>query len=330
MKDLKILVVGCGSIGERHIKNLLSLGIKKLSAYDSDAKRLKYVGEKYGVEIEKNLESALAKKPDGALICTPPVNHVPLARQALHAGANVFIEKPLSHSMDGVDEIIEEAEKKGLIISVGYNFRFHPGMRLVKKIIESGEIGKVMFGRAQAEQYLPDWRPWQDYRKSYTARKEMGGGIILDGSHEIDYMRWLLGNVNEVFCFAGKLSPLEINVEDTASILMKHEKNKLSNVHIDFVRRDYSRMCEIVGEEGTVVWSFPAGSVRVFLAKNKKWRNVYRGCDWNRMYVEEMRHFIKCLEGKDRPEVNGEEGKMTLEIALAAKLSAKTGRVVRV
>jgi predicted dehydrogenase len=232
--------------------------------------------------------------------------------------------------MDGVDEIVKTAKRRGLVLAVGYNFRFHPGMRKVKERLESGLIGRVMWGRAIVGQYLPDWRPWQDYRKSYTARREMGGGIILDGSHELDYMRWLMGEVNSVLCFAGKLSSLEVNVEDSADILMRHEGGRVSNVHMDFIRRDYFRVCEIVGEEGTVRWSFPSGTVELYSARTKRWRMVYTGCDPNEMYVREMRCFIRCIQGKEAPLVDGEEGRKTLEVALAAKKSAASGRTVKV
>jgi predicted dehydrogenase len=326
---MRFLVVGCGSIGERHVRNLISLGERDILVHDSDRKRMEEIRRKYGVDVRRELGPSL-DEVDALLVCTPPVTHVPLAKMALDAGLNVFVEKPLSHTMDGVDEIVKTAKRRGLVLAVGYNFRFHPGMRKVKEKLESGLIGRVMWGRAIVGQYLPDWRPWQDYRKSYTARRGMGGGIILDGSHELDYMRWLMGEVNSVLCFAGKLSSLEVNVEDSADILMRHEGGRVSNVHMDFIRRDYLRVCEIVGEEGTVRWSFPSGTVELYSARTKRWRMVYAGCDPNEMYVREMRCFIRCIQGKKAPLVDGEEGRKTLKVALAAKKSAASGRTVKV
>jgi len=327
---MRFLVIGCGSIGKRHVRNLIRLGERHILVHDSSRKRMMLVQKKYGVEARLELDSALEEELDAALVCTPPVTHVPLARRALDAGLNVFVEKPISHTMEGVVDIIKAAKRKGLVLAVGYNFRFHPGMRMVKEMLEGGSIGGVMWGRATVGQYLPDWRPWQDYRKSYTARREMGGGIILDGSHEIDYMRWLIGEVGSVTCFAGRLSSLEVDVEDSADILMRHGGGEMSNVHMDFIRRDYFRECEVVGEDGTVRWSFPSGTVRMYSAKTRKWRTVYRGCDPNEMYVGEMRHFIRCVQGKEIPLVSGEEGMRTLAVALAAKRSAASGRAVRV
>ncbi len=327
---MKILVIGCGSIGYRHIKNLRSLGIRDIRACDIDAKKLGKIKRELRIRVFRNINSALEEKPDAALVCTPPATHVQIAKELLEKEIHVFIEKPLSHSLKGVNKLISQAKKKNLIISVGYNFRFHPGLRKIKTILTTGKLGRILWGRAIFGQYLPDWRPNQDYKKSYTAIRSKGGGIILDGSHEIDYMRWLLGEVKYVCCVARKLSSLKVNVEDTADVLMQHRDKKISNIHIDFVRRDYFRECEIVGENGSIRWSFPRGNVDMYLAKKRKWFQIYPGCGWNKMYVEEIKHFIKCLQGKEIPIVDAMEGKKTLETVLAAKKSAKMKRAVKV
>ena len=326
---MRFLVIGCGSIGERHVRNLLTIGEKHILVYDSNKKRMEAVRKNYGVRTTHELEPVFQEKLDAALVCTPPATHVFLVKMALDAELNVFVEKPISHTMSGVDDIIKTANKKGLVLTVGYNFRSHPGMKKMKETLESGSIGRVMWGRAIMGQYLPDWRPWQDYRKSYTAKRDMGGGIILDGSHEIDYMRWLMGEVKSVACFAGRLSSLGVDVEDSADILMRHENGGMSNIHMDFIRRDYFRICEIVGEEGTIRWSFPSGVVELYSARDRKWRTIYQGCDTNVMYVEEIRQFIRCVKEKETPLVSGEEGKRTLEVALAAKRSAASGKTVK-
>jgi predicted dehydrogenase len=326
---MRMLVVGCGSIGERHIRNLKGLSVGEIIACDIDKKRLSVIGKKYRVQTCADLPRALSQDIDAALVCTPPNTHIPIALKVIEHGAHVFIEKPLSNSLKGVDELIKRAKNKKLIVFVGYNFRFHPGLMLVKKMLDRGEVGKILSARAEVGQYLPDWRPWQDYRQSYTARKELGGGIILDGSHELDYMRWLLGEVKEVSCFASKLSHLEVDVEDTAEVLLKFRSGAIANAHLDFIRRDYSRNCELIGEKGTIVWGYPERLVKVYSAHNKRWRVIKIGGDPNDMYVEEMKRFFRCVQGKEKPLVSGEEGKRTLEIALAAKRSAKTGKTVR-
>ena len=328
---MKILVVGCGSIGERHIRNLKRLSVDKIIACDTNPERLALMKGKYGIiqETYTELQEAMDQGIDAVLICTPPSTHVPLALKAIDYNAHVFIEKTMSNSVDGVDELIKRASKNGLIICVGYNFRFHQGLKLVKDKVDGEEIGKIFFARAEFGQYLPDWRPWQDYRQSYTAKKDLGGGIILDGSHEIDYMRWLLGEVEEIFCFAGKISNLEVETEDVAEILLKLKSGAIGEIHLDFVRPGYSRTCELIGEEGVIVWDYSGKLVRIYSSKTKKWNIFNIDVDTNDMYIEEMKNFINSVSGNEKTLIDGNEGRKTLQLALAAKESAKSGKVVK-
>jgi predicted dehydrogenase len=325
---VRILVIGCGSIGERHIRNLKAISVGDIIACDTDRKRLSAIGKKHKIQMCTDLGRALSKNVDAALVCTPPSTHIPIARKVVKHGAHVFIEKPLSNSLKGTRELIELAKKKKSVVFVGYNLRFHPGLNLVKKILDRGEVGKILFARAEFGQYLPDWRPWQDYRRSYAAKRKLGGGIILDGSHELDYIRWLLGEVEGVSCVAGKVSRLEVDVEDTAEITLKLRSGAIVGIHLDFVRRDYTRNCELIGDRGSIVWSYSEALVKVYSARNKKWRVIEVGSDPNEMYVQEVEHFLRCVRGEEKPLIDGKEGKKTLEIALAAKKSAETGKVI--
>jgi len=322
-----ILVVGCGSIGERHIRNLQSLFAGEILVHDTDIKRLAFIKEKYQVRTYANLDDALKRHVDAFIIAVPPALHIPFALKGVEHGAHLFIEKPISHKLEGVDTLLEQAKTKGLVVFVGYNFRFHPGLRLVKELLDDGKIGKVLSARMEAGQYLPDWHPWQDYREMYTVRKEIGGGIILDSSHELDYTRWLLGEVREVCCFAGKLSSLEVETEDTAEIILKFESGAIAGVHLDFVQRGYSRSCKLIGEEGTIIWDYPGKKVSIFTAKTSHWEEIKVETEPNDMYLEEMRHFINCINGEERPEADGATAKRVLEIALAAKESAQHGKI---
>ncbi|MGC2818707.1 MAG: Gfo/Idh/MocA family oxidoreductase, partial [Candidatus Sulfotelmatobacter sp.] len=163
------LIVGAGSIGRRHISNLRKLGLSKLAACDPHPERLEYVANEFQVECFPTIEVGLDKFPaDAVLVCSPPAGHVAQAMQALQAGAHVFIEKPLSDRMDGVEELKEEAAKRGAVVQVGYNLRFHPAIQKLKELVEARAVGKILWAHVEAGSYLPDWRPWQDYRKSYT------------------------------------------------------------------------------------------------------------------------------------------------------------------
>lgn len=326
---MKFLVIGCGSVGRRHIKNLKSLG-EEVFASDISEENRKWVEENLQIKTFESAEDALREKPNAVLVCTPPNTHISLALLALKKKAHVFIEKPLSHELKGVDKLINIANKKGLKLAVGYNLRFNKSLLKVKELFSSGIIGKVLSARILFGQYLPSWRPWQDYRKSYTASKSMGGGIILDGSHELDYARWLFGEAVELSCTAEKVSSLEVETEDVAEINIKFKSGTLVNVHLDFIRQDYARNCEIVGEKGTIRWDYTKGTVELYLAEIKQTEKFELAQDPNEMYLDEIKHFIFCIKNSKEPLVTADEGKHSLVLALKAKESAEKKKTVKV
>lgn len=325
-----ILVVGCGSIGKRHIRNLKALKVGEIIVHDAKPDRCREAEEQFGIKTFSSLDEALAQKPDVALICTPTSLHISPALSAARSGCHLFIEKPLSHSLDDVHELLEIVAQKSLTTLVGCNMRFHPGIVKTKRLLESNTIGKVVCARVQAGQYLPDWHPWEDYRQGYSARESLGGGVILDGIHEIDYITWFLGEVSQVFCFSGKLSSLEIDTEDTAEILLQFRSGAIAEVHLDYIQRFYGRSCQIIGEEGTILWDFNERRVKSCSSGSRTWQVFPDRPDYdiNEMYEDEMKHFVQCVEGKAKPIQDINSGKEVLEIALAAKQSAKTGKAV--
>lgn len=329
---MNILVIGCGSIGERHIRNLRSTYPDfRILATDVSKERLSLMEKQYHVKACKDVGEAFRSKIDAVLVCTPPALHVPVALNAVENKAHVFIEKPLSNSVEGIDKLLQKANSAGLVIFVGYVFRFHPGLKLVKRILGSGELGQVLLAHAEYGQYLPDWRPWQDYKQSYTAKKDLGGGIILDSSHEIDYLRWLVGDVDRVSAFAGKLSELEVETEDAAGILLRFNQGSIGMIRADFVRRDYSRSCELICQKGTIKWNYQEDVVKVYRHARKAWEEQNNLMpDKNEMYISEMKQFVACVLGKEKPLIDGADGLQTLKVALAVKKSVDNGTVVRV
>ena len=311
------------------MRNLRTLGYRRIGAADPDASRLEPVVGELGVLPFSDFGEALEHVcPDVVLICTPPALHLPQALAAVRSGAHVFVEKPLSHSREGVDELIREATERDRTLQVGYNWRFDPGVQKVKALVEQGAIGRIIWARAEFGQYLPDWRPWQDYRLSYTATHSKGGGIILEGSHEIDYMSWFFGEVAEISCVAGVLSDLEVDAEDTASMILRFASGCIGEIHLDFVQRTPSRCCKVVGTEGTIIWDKTDSSVRVFTAQDGQWERIDVCCDINDMYMAEMKSFFACLDGAQQPVVGAEDARRALEIATAARRSACTNGVV--
>lgn len=324
-----VAVIGCGSIGKRHIYNLVSLGVQDVLAYDKDPERLAIAAAECEIDKISSFSEVLSAKPDAVVVCTPTSLHVPIALEAARGGAHLFIEKPVSHNCDGLDELLAEVKKQKLVTMIGSNFKFHPSFLKMKEILLSGVLGKVLSARCQFGQYLPDWHPWEDYRRTYSARSELGGGILLD-SHEFDYMAWFLGKVDQVFCLLGKLSDLEIDTEDTAAIILRFKSGTIGEMHLDYSQRTYQRNYEFFGEHGTLQWDFGDRRVWLYSAKGKKWEvfEEPRNYDLNEMYVKEMRHFIDCIQSGTKPVTDLGSGCEVLKAIMAAKVSAKQGQIV--
>lgn len=323
-----VLVVGCGSIGHRHTRNLRGLGVNEIIAYDAIPARSERLANEQGVKTVRDLSEL--KTVYAAFICAPPSFHVTTALTALELGAHLFIEKPISDTLDGVDRLLERAESLKRSIMVGFNLRFHPCLQHIKAQLEEGVIGRALGMRIQFGQYLPDWHPWEDYRKGYSANRELGGGVILDRVHELDYARWFLGEVCEVTCVAGKLSQLEIDTEDFAEVLLKFASGAVAEIHLDYIQRPYASSCQIIGEGGTILWDYGARHVRCFSAPTGTWQEwpEPRGFDINQTYADEVRTFLEVLEGQCIPPVDGHEGRRISQLALAAKQSAAEGRTI--
>jgi predicted dehydrogenase len=319
LADHRVLVAGCGSIGRRHLRNLRALGVKQLAACDPDAGRAGAAAEETGAAAFASLGEGLAAvRPDAVLICTPPVLHVSQARAAVSAGAHVFVEKPLSDSLEGLDELAAALRASKRICQVGYNLRFDAGLRRLRDVVAEGRIGRVLWARAEYGQFLPDWRPGRDYRETYSARKGQGGGVLLDVSHELDSMLWILGRPTAMTWLAGRVSRLDVDVDDCATVLLRFESGAQADVHVDFVQRAYSRTCKVAGELGTVEWHFADREVRTFDAARNAWETWAYGGEANDMYVAELRHFLECVESGSEPDVDLAQGRRVLEIALRA------------
>ncbi|MBI4632662.1 MAG: Gfo/Idh/MocA family oxidoreductase [Deltaproteobacteria bacterium] len=328
----RFLVIGCGSIGKRHIGNLIMLNEKDIVAFDTRADRRQEVKSRFGVEVLNNVADAWSSHPDVAVITAPTSMHVSLATQAADLGCHMFIEKPLSHNRDGLENLLAVVRSKNLITLVGSNMRFHPGLKQIKKMLDDRAIGRIVAMRVEFGQYLPDWHSQEDYRQGYSARAELGGGVILDAIHEFDYIRWMLGEIDTVACISGKLSDLEINTEDTAAILLRFSSGAIGEIHLDYVQRAYSRTCHIIGEDGTIRWDYKTGEIAWYSAESRDWKSYHNPPDWepNHMYLDELRHFLRCRNGEEEPCLDVFQAAQVLRVALAAKESAKTERFMNV
>lgn len=326
---MNFLVVGCGSIGQRHIRNLIALG-HKVCGCEKNRRKSAMVSEKYNINIYKNLKDALSQRYNAAFICTPTREHIPNSIEIAKRDIHLFIEKPLSNSLSGVDKLLRLVKNKNLITLVGCNIRFFPTFIMAKKLIEDGKIGEVLSVKVEFGFYLPYWHPYEDYRKSYSANKSLGGGVILDDIHEIDSLVWLFGDVKEIFCFTGKLSNLEIDTEDIAEIFLKFKSGLIAQIHLDYLQRTYRRYYEFIGEKGVIVWNYVKQSVELYSKKTNEWRVYQEDINTNRekMFIDEVKHFINCIKGKENSVNDILFAKKTLEVALACYESAQKKEIV--
>lgn len=326
---MRIAIIGCGSIGLRHTENLLKLGYRKIVVCDPRAERRRIVTERFGLTAVATTAQAFRERVDVAFITSPTHLHLAQARKALRRGAHVFIEKPLAHVVDRrVYQLLAEARRSRRKIFVAVNMRFHPGLRLLKRLLDRGAIGAVRSARVEAGYWLPDWHPGKDYRRWYMAKRSLGGGALLDGIHEIDYLCWLLGDPVDVMAVAERVSDLDINTEDVGELLLRFRSGAVGNVHVDYLQRAYARSCRLIGARGTLTWAFTQHAVRWYSARTKRWRTFrYPKGNLNAMYVEELKHFFRLLRSRAR--LDGREGLRALQVAEAARQSARTGRRVR-
>lgn len=309
----RILVLGCGSIGRRHLNNLRVLWDGQLLAYDPHFERLQKVAQETGAVACSSIEEGLDQKPQAVLICTPPHLHLALARQALEAGAHLFIEKPISHTVEGVTELLEAARLRSRIVQVGYHLRFHPALWQLKEWIRQGCIGRVLAVWAEFGQYLPDWRPNDNYEENYITRAATGGGILLDASHEIDYLRWIFGEIDGVTAMMDHVSSLKMETEDLAILWLRFAGGAVGTLHLDCIQRGYTRRCKVIGEEGTLLWDYSEG-LRLLRAGAKEWEIVPIYEEPNAIYQKELAAFLSSLRQETPPAVSGEEALRVLEV----------------
>ncbi len=328
---MRLAIIGCGSIGKRHLRNLKHLGFQELLAFDIQESRCQEVQKEYGVPAYRDRNEILDQRPQVAFICTPTRSHLEDAVWAARAGCHLFIEKPVADSLEGAAALLDLVEQRRLLTMVGCTFRFHPGLRQAKALVDQGALGTIISARAQFGQYLPDWHPWEDYRQGYSARRDLGGGVLLDRIHELDYLRWLLGEVTEVGALMGHLSHLEIDTEDTVEVLLRFARGAFGSIHLDYVRRLYDCSLEIIGDQGLVRWSYQDHRISWYLARDGVWSGqAWPRYDGNAMYLEQLRNFFQVLEGKESSALTAAEGYRVLAIALAAREAAAAGKFLTV
>ena len=314
---MKFLIAGLGSIGRRHFRNLRALGQEDILLYRTGKATLPD-DELAGYPVETDLAAALAHKPDAVIISNPTALHLDVAIPAAEAGCSILLEKPISHSMEGISQLQAVAARTGVSVLVGFQFRYHPGLLRAKALIEDGAIGSPVSVRAHWGEYLPNWHPWEDYREGYAARSDLGGGVVLTLCHPIDYLRMLFGEVASVKGVTSNKG-LGLPVEDTAEITLGFESGVIGSVHLDYVQRPPAHWMEIIGTEGTLRWDNADGAVTLLSAEGSSNKSypMPENFDRNDLFLDETRNFLAVIKGKEIPACSLEDGIRALEICLA-------------
>lgn len=338
---MKFLIAGLGSIGRRHFRNLVALGERDIVLLRTRKATLPD-DELAGYPVETDLKEALKKhKPGAVIVANPTSMHVETAIPAAEAGCSILLEKPVSHSLDGLDALQNIASKSGSRILVGFQFRYHPTLNKARELIQAGELGKVLTAHVHWGEYLPQWHPWEDYRQSYAARAELGGGVIVTLTHPLDYLRYMLGNIAALSSFNGHVSSLDVNVEDMAEISLKFTSGAIGGVHLNYVQRPPVHRMEIAGTRGTLRWDNADSVLRLeqMPAEFGSYRdnppaavlttfNPPDGFERNQLFISQTRHFIEVANGKAEPVCTLNDGLQALKMALAAYESQKNGKVI--
>lgn len=308
-----------GSIGRRHLRNLRACGWEHIILYRTGHSTLPDLDDEIaGLPTFYDLDEALAQRPLAVVIANPTAAHLPVALAAARAGAHLFMEKPISHTLDGVADLAQIVASHNLIVLVGFQFRFHPVLEQIKALVEGGSLGGIASASAHWGEYLPAWHPWEDYKMTYAARRDLGGGVALTLCHPFDYLRWILGEVENVSAQVGYNGGLEIAVEDTADALLSFVSGAVGHVHVDYVQRPPSHTLRITAERGLITWDNATGAATVYRADSPMPEIITPpdGFERNTMFMLQTRHFLACLRGDESPRCTLYDGIRALEIAL--------------
>jgi len=332
---MNILIIGCGSIGERYTKYLIKK--YKVFLYDVDKKKIQKLVKKYKINSVESLELVNKLKIDGAIICTPPNSHVQLALKIINSCKNILIEKPISNNLYLKKKLIKFIKKNHTNVYVSCNLRFHPAIKIIKKNLV--KLGKIFFVRSHYGNYLPSMRKNKDYTKIYCANKKLGGGVLLDGVHEIDYLVHLFGKIKSAkSAVVKKISNLKINTEDYCEIILNQNNNIRTNLHLNYLRQNKLRGCEIVGKKGMLYWQSEGKNpeiCNVWIKKNnRKVKRIFSNIKINndKIYKDFLSQFLSLIIKKNNKNslLDYNEAFYHLKIVEKLKLISRTTKAINI
>lgn len=321
---MNIVLIGAGSIGRRHLNNLISAGSHNVTVITRNDK---FIPEYPGIKF-KDISVLSTEIFDAAIICSPTSSHLEYLRILMYTGiSKIYLEKPVSNNYAEALKLKQEIDVKKIEVRVGYDMRYDPGLQKVKKLITTGKVGKIISANAFVGQYLPDWRPSQDYKKSMSASVAAGGGVLLDLAHEFDYLYWLLGNAETVACNYDNTSTLGIETEEVAEVLLKFKNGAIGTIHLDYFQPQLVRNCRITGSEGGIYWNLVTREVSIINYSKEEIIFDYKDFERNDRFIHIMKDFLEGIE--DERTVDYNEGLESLKMIEAAKHSSEKNVFVK-
>ena len=320
----RLAIIGLGSIGKRHLRLITEIRpdieiIVMRSGYGDACKE-----DKLATKIVHSIDEVVNEGVQAAIVSSPATLHLEQSLELAKRGVHLLIEKPISHTSDGVDELLKILDKNNLKAMVGYVLRHDRGAIKFKKWLDSKIKGKILHARIECGSYLPDWRPDQDYKKTVSALPELGGGVLLELSHELDYLHWFFGKSKDVQAHIKNSSALDINVEDQVDLLITSDRGHCISVQIDFNRRYAERKCRVLTTEGEITWDAVNKNVTCRMVNKDSLCYEYSN-EKDYIYRAQLEVFIDCIENNSIPTVTVEDGINVVKLIDAAHDAAVGG-----
>lgn len=321
----RALVVALGSIGTRHLRLL------REEIPEADICVLRNSGCTDSVVPHANacfdtLKKACEFSPQLAIIANPAPFHIDVAYPLAKSGTHLLIEKPISNNIEGIGDLIKICESNKVVLQVGYNLRFLKTLQRFRNDIHAGLIGDVLSIRCEIGQYLPSWRAGADYRAGVSARSDLGGGALLELSHELDMLRWVFGEISWASSWMGRLSTLEIDVEDCVMLQLGLQQGAVAQVSMDLLRHDTTRICTAIGSKGSLRWDAISGTVSHFDKEHNTWSMLMsEKIDQDYSYRQQIRILLKAINGKswNMAVANGSDGLAVMNIVESIRISSR-------
>ena len=343
---MKILMIGLGSIGQRHLRNIkrvlgddaqvIAYRVRGLKRTFSDTMQIREnvsLEEEFSIQSYSDLGEALMEKPDLAFITNPTNMHIPVAIQCAKAGCHLFLEKPISDDCTGIEELTQIVKEKHLKVFVGYQNRLHPGIAAVKYTLDTGELGRILSVRSVVGERLTTMHSYEDYKETYMARKDMGGGVVTNQLvHEMDYLCYLFEKPSTIYAVGGTQGNLGIDVEDNCDAVFKVEtKDGMLpiSLHADFYQSPPSRFIKVVGEKGQIMADLIHNTVTKTVMDVTE-ETTFPQFNRNDMFIEELKLFLEAVGEQKEPAITIEDGITGLKMAMAVKKSMETGEIINV